>query len=145
MPTFFLAGIIQGSLTDDTMHAQDYRARIKAAITRAAPDAEVYCPIEHHPESLAFDDDHARSVFFDLMARAGKADVVVAFAPEASMGTAIEMWNAHRAGRVVLTVTPMATNWVVKFLSDRLFETLDDLEAFLAGDGLDALLDRTRR
>ena len=144
MTTFFLAGIIQGSLVGETIHEQDYRERLKAAVRRAVPDAEVYCPVEHHPQSLSFADDHARGVFFDLMARAAQADVLIAYLPEASMGTAIEMWNAHHAGAAVLCVTPMTLNWVVKFLSDRLFESVEGLEAFLASGGLQDLLGRKR-
>ncbi len=138
--TFFLAGIIQGSLTSESIHAQDYRERLKRAIARTVPDAEVYCPVEHHPQSLSFPDDHARQVFFDLMSRAATADVLVAYLPEASMGTAIEMWNAYHAGKVVLTISPMALNWVVKFLADRVFETVEGFEAFLTRGELKALL-----
>ncbi len=144
MTTFFLAGIIQGSLTD-TIHEQDDRERLKAAVRRVMPDADVYCPIEHHPQSLAFPDDHARNVFFDLMHRAAQADVLIAYLPEASMGTAIEMWNAFHAGRVVLAVTRMTANWVIKFLSDRMFESVEALEVFLAAGGLDELLAQKAR
>jgi hypothetical protein len=144
MTTFFLAGIIQGSLTSETIHAQDYRERLKAAIRRAVPDAHVYCPVEHHPQSLAFSDEHARRVFFDLMGRAARADVLIAYLPEASMGTAIEMWNAHHAGKVVLCISPMTLNWVVKFLSDRIFESVDALEAFLLSGQLVEIVERKR-
>ena len=140
MPTFFLAGIIQGSLTSESIHAQDYRERIKTAIARTVPGADVYCPVEHHPQSLSFADDHARGVFFDLMARAARADVLVAYLPEASMGTAIEMWNAYHAGRVVLCISPMTLNWVVRFLADRVFESVEAFEAFLARGELQALI-----
>lgn len=142
MTTFFLAGIIQGSLTGEGIYEQDYRERLKAAIARAVPGAEVYCPVEHHPQSLSFPDEHARAVFFDLMDRAARADVLVAFLPEASMGTAIEMWNAHHRGKVVLCVTPMTTNWVVRFLADRVFDDVAALEVFLASGGLDEIVAR---
>jgi hypothetical protein len=140
MTTFFLAGIIQGSLTGDGIHAQDYRERLKAAIRRAVPDADIYCPIEHHPQSLAFAEDHARQVFFDLMRRAAEADVLVAYVPEASMGTAIEMWKAFEAGVPLVTVSPLAANWVVKHLSDVVLPDLDAFRLWIAGGGLDKLL-----
>ena len=74
------------------------------------------------------------------MERAAGADVLIAFLPEASMGTAVEMWQAYRAGRVVLSVSEMNINWAVRFLSDRIFPRFEDLEAFLAGDAFGELL-----
>jgi len=129
MATFFVAGIIQGSLTDPAIHSQDYRERIVGLLRQAFPDDEVYCPIENYPDSLAFAEQAARETFFGLMERAGEADVLVAFVPEASMGTAIEMWQAHRNGRVVIAISPMTVNWAVRFLAD---VVLPDIEAFEA-------------
>ena len=57
----------------------------------------------------------------------GEVDAVIAFAPEASMGTAIEMWEAYRNGKVVISISPMIHNWVVKYISDAVYE---DLSAF---------------
>ena len=93
----------------------------------AFPDVDVYCPIENYPDSLAFGEGKARQTFLGLMDRAANADVLVAYVPEASMGTAIEMWQAHRSGRLVVTVSPLATNWTVRFLSTVL---LPDIGAF---------------
>lgn len=112
-----MAGIIQGSRQDTTIHAQDYRARIVGLLRSAFPDHEVYCPMENYPGSLDFTEERARRTFFGLMDRAARADVLVAYLPEASMGTAVEMWQAHRGGRIVVTISPMAANWVVRFLS----------------------------
>jgi hypothetical protein len=127
MRSFFVAGIIQGSLRDRSIHSQSYRERIVGLLRSTFPNDEVYCPIENHPNSLDFAEDVAHSTFHGLMERAARADVLVAYVPEASMGTAIEMWLAHRAGRPVITVSPMAANWAVRFLSTVL---LPDIEAF---------------
>jgi len=35
------------------------------------------------------------------------------FVPEASMGTAIEMWEAHQHGAAVITISPLKHNWAV--------------------------------
>ena len=48
------------------------------------------------------------------------------------MGTAIEMWEAYRNGRVVIAVSPMKHNWAVKFLSHQLYADLDEFEQALA-------------
>ena len=53
---------------------------------------------------------------------------MLAFVPEASMGTAIEMWEAHQHGRAVITISPMKHNWAVKFLSHELYADLDEFE-----------------
>ncbi len=135
----FLAGIMQGSLPD-TMHGQAYRREIADLVEQHVPGAAVYDPFREYPGSLDFSDETAREVFFGLMARAGQAGILIAFLPEASMGTAIEMWNAYHAGAVILTVSPLAGNWVVRFLSDRVFPDVHALERFLAGGGLEALL-----
>ncbi len=127
MGTIFVAGIIQGSLRDRSIHGQDYRRRIVGLLRAEFPDLEVYCPIENYPNSLEFPEPVERSTFFSLMERAAEADVLVAYVPEASMGTAIEMWQARRQGRLVVTISPMSANWSVRFLSD---VVLPDIAAF---------------
>ncbi len=93
---FFIAGIIQGSLPD-SVHPQTYRMEIAELLRKSFPEAEVFDPVLEYPDSIGYDDAKASAAFFDLMDRAGRCDVLVAFVPEASMGTAIELWNAHRA------------------------------------------------
>ncbi len=141
----FLAGIMQGSREDDGLHPQDYRGRIREMFAQHLPDARLYCPVENHPQSLGYTHRKGREVFFDHLDMAASCDVLVAFLPEASMGTAIEMWEAHRNGRVVLTVSAMAANWTVKFLSTRLLGDLDALASFLAEGGLKRLLKENAR
>jgi len=138
---FFLAGIIQGSRREATVHDQSYRGRIRRAVEDNVPGARVFCPIEHHPNSLRYDDDEAQSVFMDLLDRAERADVLLAYLPEASMGTAIEIWRAWRAGRLVLAITPLKVNWVIRFLTRRAFETIDEFEDFAASGALRGLVD----
>jgi len=127
MATIFVAGIIQGSVRDTSIHSQSYRERLVGLLRSAFPELDVFCPIENHPNSLGYSDEEARRTFLGLMDRAGEADVLVAYVPEASMGTAIEMWLAQRRGRVVVAISPMAANWAVRFLST---VVLPDIEAF---------------
>ena len=54
---------------------------------------------------------------------------VIAYVPEASMGTAIEMWEAHRSGKAVVAVSPLVHNWVIKFCSTCIFPDIESLEA----------------
>jgi len=136
----FIAGIMQGSRRDNGVDDQGYRQRIASTIRAWMPDAEIIDPWAMHPDSPAYADDLAKPVFMSLNDAAATADVLVAFVPQASMGTAIEMWQAFKAGARVLTISPLAENWVVKFLSDRVFGTLEEFEQFAAQGGLEGLV-----
>ena len=58
-----------------------------------------------------------------------EVDVLLAFLPEASMGTAIEMWEAYTHGAAVITISPLKHNWAVKFLSHALYADVEELAA----------------
>jgi hypothetical protein len=136
----FLAGIMQGSLTELAIVSQDWRAAIREAFERRRPEAEVYCHYEAHPDSVSYGLPEIIETLEAGNRLAAESDVVVCWLPEASMGTAVEMLSAHRGGAVVVTVTPMAANWVVRAYSDVILPDLDALEAFLEGDALDELI-----
>jgi hypothetical protein len=125
---FFLAGIMQGSHLGAVLHNQGYRARLKQLLLEHFDDCEVYDPLADHGQSLGYDDATGRSVFYRHNRMCREVDVVVAVVPEASMGTAIEMWEAHEHGRgIVLTISPLVHNWAIKFCSHAVFP---DIEAF---------------
>ena len=126
----FIAGIMQGSEIGATLHSQNYRAVLKKELSVAFPAADVYDPFEKNKNSINYSDDFGKQVFLEHNRMCGtKIDLLVAFAPEASMGTAIEMWEAWKNGAFVATISPMAENWAIKFLSDVLYR---DLDAFLS-------------
>ncbi len=135
---FFLAGIMQGSHVDDVLHHQGYRARLKRLLADHFPAAEVYDPLADHQDSLGYDDVRGREVFERHNAMCRTVDVVIAFVPEASMGTAIEMWEAHRHGRFVVAVSPLVHNWVVRFCSHRVYPDLEAFETALTSGHLQA-------
>ena len=128
---FFLAGIMQGSLTEAVLHDQGYRQRIKELVEAHYPGAEVYDPLADHSDSIRYDEATGRQVFFRHNEMCREVDVLLAFLPEASMGTAIEMWEAYQHGAAVITVSPMEHNWAVKFLSHELYADVAQLEAAL--------------
>jgi hypothetical protein len=126
----FIAGIMQGSLLGEKeLRDQSYRVELQQKLQSHFEGATVYDPYLAHRNSLAYDEKTGRETFFThcRMCRE-EADVVVAFVPEASMGTAIEIWEAKQGDAVVVTISPMKHNWAVKFLSDLLYP---DLDAFL--------------
>jgi len=133
----FLAGIMQGSHRDDqVLHDQEYRSRLTELLSENLPNADVYDPLANHSDSINYDDDSGRDVFFRHNRMCGQVDLVVAFAPEASMGTAIEMWEAYRNGRAVIAISPLAHNWSVKFCSHEIYPNVESFEAALVSGQL---------
>jgi len=133
----FLAGIMQGSHRDDqVLHDQEYRSRLTELLSENLPNADVYDPLANHSDSINYDDETGRDVFFRHNRMCGQVDLVVAFAPEASMGTAIEMWEAYRNGRAVIAISPLAHNWTVKFCSHEIYPNLESFEAALVSGQL---------
>jgi hypothetical protein len=133
---------MQGSRLDQSIASQDYRGTIAEAVLAHYPKANILDPNELHPNGSDYDPETARTTLFDLLELAATADATVAFLPQASMGTALEMWRAHDAGKPVITISPMTTNWVVRFLSDVVLPDLSAFEAWVAQGELEALLRR---
>jgi hypothetical protein len=132
---FFIAGIMQGSHTVNLMHDQDYRGRIAQWIEEHFPDAEVYDPLAKHKNSLEYDGLTGREVFFRHNQMCREIDVLLAFLPSASMGTAIEMWEAYQHGAAVFSISPMQHNWAVKYLSHGIYaDEAEFLAALQSGE-----------
>lgn len=118
----FLAGIMQGSHLGLSLHNQDYRGQLKALLKTHLPACQIYDPLADHGGSVSYDDARGRQVFLNHNRMCGEeVDLVLAYVPEASMGTAIEIWEAHRAGRIVVSISPLIHNWAIRFLSDLIY------------------------
>lgn len=133
----FIAGIMQGSRNDGEIEGQDYRHEIAQIARQYNPDIDVLDPFELHPNSVDYGSEQARRTFLELVESAGRADVLVAYVPSASMGTAIEMWNAYQGGVRIYTISQMTDNWVVQSFSERVFPDVAAFAAFVADGGLD--------
>jgi hypothetical protein len=131
---------MQGSRLDRNIDDQNYRRIIAAAIQAHYPGVEIVDPNELHPEGVDYGDGQARETLLELFDLAGQADLLVAYAPQASMGTAIEIWQAYQAGAAVVTISPMAANWVVRHLSSAVVPDLDAFRAWVADGGLEPLV-----
>ena len=127
----FICGIIQGSRPDLSVHGQSYRQRLRQIVEKHLPEAEVYCPVSLHPESPSYDDRLASQVLEESVEAAKASDLLIAYVPEASMGSAIELWEAKRAGVRVVSVTPLKDNWVIRYASDVILADFEEVEAFL--------------
>jgi hypothetical protein len=136
----FIAGIMQGSRLDSDIADQSYRLAIAAAVRRGDPLAEIVDPNELHPEGASYDDVLARRTLFELLTEAARADLLIAYAPSASMGTAIEMWQAYQGGIPIVTISPMAANWIVRYLSAVVLPDLAAFDEWVSAGGLARLM-----
>lgn len=121
----YIAGVMQGSEQGKGIRGQGYRQVISEALKTNDPDAEIYDPYLHFPDSVDYDDQRARKTLFILADEAGAADIVIAYLPEASMGTALEMVRAYDNGVPILTISSMEKNWFINALSTKVFPSLE--------------------
>jgi len=135
----FIAGIMQGSRMDRYIDAQDYRRIISETLQEHRADVEIVDPNELHPNGVDYDDGMARATLLEMANLAAQADLVVAYVPQASMGTALEMWKAFEANVPLVTISPMAANWVIKHLSSVVLPDLDAFRQWVADGGVDKL------
>jgi hypothetical protein len=134
---FYLAGVMRGSETDSkTFVNQNYRSTLKKLIEEYFPNSEIYDPLGQcdikKSNSNTFQE--SRKVYFEEAAEVKNCDVLIAFLPEASMGVAIEMWQAYFHNVYIITISKMIENWTIKFLSDLVVGDLYQFD-FLLNDG----------
>jgi hypothetical protein len=128
----FVAGVMQASLAGKGIVDQSYRNAIGEALLAKWPELDVVDPLVLHPNSVEYDDDAARETLFALVALAGSCDLVIAYVPQASMGTALEMNAAYEKGVPVIAISQLRENWVIRAMSKRVFGTLEEFLAYLA-------------
>lgn len=125
----FIAGVMQGDRLDDQIDDQDYRVCIAEALQTHLPDIHITDPWALNPGSVAYDEAQARRTFLDMTKQAGEADLLIAYLPTVSMGTAMEMWQAFQSHTYIVAVTPHVHHWAIRFTAD---EVLPDLESLMA-------------
>ncbi|MCD6161578.1 MAG: hypothetical protein J7K40_04085 [candidate division Zixibacteria bacterium] len=141
----FFGGIIQGSCQGSNITSQDYREKIKAIFHEKYPDFEIIDPFASHSNSIEYDDDQAKETFFMHLDIVDSSDLMIAFLPQASMGTAIEMYRALHCQVPVITISPMSTNWVIRLFSIKNFETIESFAKFIQEDNLMKLLSDNKK
>lgn len=122
----YISGVMQGSIKGDGIQRQGYRQIITDAIMALDPEIDIYDPCKAFPDSSTFNDDRAKEVLFSMGDEAASSDIVIAYLPEASMGTALEMIRAYDMGKMVITITSLEKNWFIKSFSSRIFLSLED-------------------
>lgn len=123
----FIAGVMQGARLDDQISDQDYRLRISEALKNCMPDVRISDPWALNPGSVNYDAVKARSTFLEMTALAGEADLLIAYLPTISMGTAMEMWQAFQSNAYIVAVTPYVHHWAIRFTADEVLPDLDTL------------------
>jgi hypothetical protein len=141
----FIGGIMQGSKRKMAVHDQCYRDEIASIVHRYHPEIEIVDPAKLHPDSVHYSRERAVATFLDSLERAQGADVLVAYLPEASLGTALEIWRAYAAGKPVFVISPLENNWMLWATTTHIFPDIDAFAAFLADGNLVPYLDRRQR
>ena len=140
----FLAGVMQGSRLDGDIAPQDYRQRITQVLQSYLPNATISDPWALHPNSVSYKSPKIEDTFISMTQLAGLADVLIAYLPWASMGTAVEMWTAYHARKYIIAVTPMSHNWLVKVTANEVLPDLDSLVDYIASGRMQQLFQRLK-
>ena len=122
----YIAGIMQGSRKDQDIQGQDYRQLIREAVKIHHSDAEIVDPFSLFPDSVEYDERRAKQVLFEMAAEAGASDIVIAYLPKASMGTALEIIRAYDNGKTIISISPMEKNWLIRAVSAKIFPSLGE-------------------
>lgn len=139
----FIGGIMQGSIPEMAIHGQGYRTRIAELVRAHCPGVEIIDPFALHPQSVEYDRQAAVETFLAMLDQAAAADVLIAYLPEASLGTAAEIWRAYAAGKPVYVLSPMVQNWMLWATATRILPDWASFEAFVAEGGLAPHLKRS--
>lgn len=125
----FIGGIMQGQRDDDQIDSQAYRVQITETFQKYAPEISMIDPWALNPDSVNYDADTARHTFITMTRKVKEADLMIAYIPKMSMGTAMEMWEAYNAGIYIVAVSPYVHHWAIRFTAN---EILPDLNTLLA-------------
>lgn len=136
----FIAGVMQAERLDDQIVSQDYRTRITKALLAAIPGTVITDPFALNPDSVNYDNERARHTFLSMTKKAAEADLLIAYLPQVSMGTAMEMWEAFQAGAYIVAITPHVHHWAIRFTTDEILPDLDSLEEMIGNGRLHQIL-----
>ncbi len=142
MTHIFIAGVMQGVRLDDQIDEQDYRLLIGRSIEENIPGAKVTDPWALNPHSVHYDEDRARETFLTMTEKAGEADILIAYLPIVSMGTAMEMWEAFRSQTYIIAVTPHVHHWAIRFTADEIVPDLKTLLGMIQNGHINEVLRR---
>jgi hypothetical protein len=136
----FIAGVMQAERLDDQIVSQDYRTRITQALQSAFPQATITDPFALNPGSVNYDEKQARHTFLTMTKKASEVDLLIAYLPQVSMGTAMEMWEAFQAGAYIVAITPHVHHWAIRFTANEILPDLGSLEEMIGNGRLQQIM-----
>lgn len=137
----FISGVMQGSRQDHDVQTQDYRQLIAHKVLARHPDAHVVDPWALFPDAVNYTPQQAKQTLLKELELAASCDALIAYLPEASMGTSLEMWAAYQASVPIYCISNMTRNWVIQTLAAHVHPTLDGFLKFVEEGGLLQVLD----
>ena len=140
----YLSGVMQGSKRGEGIQGQGYRRVITDAVKIRNPKAEIYDPFSLFPDSVEYDDQRSKQTLFAMADEAAASDVVIAYLPEASMGTALEMVRAFDNGKIIISISTLEKNWFIRAVSAKIFISLDDFCTWVKQTYLSELITDSR-
>ena len=123
----FVSGIVHGSREND-VYPQCYRKRLVDVIEKSWETAIVSCPSIANSKTSTESLTDTMKAFELQLSSLKKSDIVVAYIPEASMGAAIEIYNASLRGKYVVTITPLQSSRIIKIFSHDIYDSVDSFE-----------------
>ena len=136
---------MQGSRKDQDIQVQDYRQITRDAVKIQHPDAEIVDPFSLFPDSVDYDERRTKQVLFEMAVEAGASDILIANLPKASMGTALEIIRAYDNGEIIISISPMEKNWLIRAVSAKIFPSLDEFCTWARQTHLAELIDAPAR
>lgn len=164
--TVFLAGTMQGTNHGAKLVDQTYRTIIKELLNKYYPLIKVNNPLEImyerygskinllavliselSKESVIFPNEidpqllETTETFHDLLKLVSVSDLVIAYLPnhESSMGTAMEMLQAHKSNKPIISITDMNQNLAILATSTVIVSSLDEFETLLKNKWIETL------
>ncbi len=123
----FIAGVMQSNRRDNLIDSQNYRLQITTALKNQIPNVKIIDPWAENQNSISYSEDQARHTFLSMTVKASDADLLIAYLPRPSMGTAMEMWQAHQNNTTIIAVTPFVHHWAIRFTANQILPDLDAL------------------
>ncbi|GJM42108.1 MAG: hypothetical protein DHS20C20_23900 [Ardenticatenaceae bacterium] len=123
----FIAGVMQANRQDTQIESQNYRLQISQRLQQHIPDVQLIDPWAENPNSISYDEPQARHTFLTMTNKASEADLLIAYLPLPSMGTAMEMWQAYQGNTYIIAITPFVHHWAIRFTANDILPDLESL------------------
>lgn len=123
----FIAGVMQANRSDTQIESQDYRVQLTKRLKLHVPDVQLIDPWAENPNSIQYNEAQARHTFLTMTNKASEADLLIAYLPLPSMGTAMEMWQAYQNNTYIIAITPFVHHWAIRFTANDILPNLESL------------------